>query len=157
MNDSRANILEILEKRHITPVIIQHPPVFTCEEADAYTPDPAAGLKSLVLETASKLHIACVVLGNQRVDFKALQVLVGERVHMMPEELACNFVGCDKGAIPPFGHSQAMPIYADNELLKHSILYFNPGKNTETMGIEKDDFVNIFSEYGAVFSQITKV
>lgn len=156
MNNAYFNIRKILEEKNITPVIIQHPPVFTCEEADMYTPDPAAGLKSLVLETASKLHVVCIVLGSQRVDFKALQGLIGERVHMMPEDLACDFVGCEKGSIPPFGHRYAMPIYADNALLARPVLYFNPGKNTETIGITKDDFVAILEQYRAVFAQIAR-
>lgn len=156
MNNAHANIVRILEEHAIHPFVIQHPPVYTCEEADLYTPEPAAGLKSLMVETSLKARFVCVLLGNQRVDFKTLQTLIGKRIHMVPEETACDFAGCDRGAIPPFGHAQEVPIYVDNAILAYPILYFNPGKNTETMGIAKDDFVEILLNNRAIFSDIAQ-
>lgn len=156
MSNAHANITRILKEHAIHPIVIQHPPVYTCEEADLYTPDPTAGLKSLLLETSSQAKSVCVLLGNQKVNFKALQTLIGKRVHMVPEDLACDFIGCDKGAIPPFGHAQLIPIYVDNAILTYPMVYFNPGKNTETMGIKIHDFIAILIKNRAVFFDISQ-
>lgn len=156
MSNAHANIVRILEEHAIRPIAIQHPPVYTCEEADLYTPEPAAGLKSLMVETPSKIKIICVLLGNQRVDFKVLQTLTGKRVRMVPEGIACDFAGCDRGAIPPFGHAQEVPFYVDNAVLAYPILYFNPGKNTETFGIKIHDFISLLLKSHAVFYDISQ-
>lgn len=156
MNRAYNNIQTILNEGKIVPETITHPPVLTCEEADAFTPDPKAGLKSLVLQTKSNIKAVCVLLGDQRVDFKAVQNLIGERVSMMPEEDACDYIGCSKGAIPPFGHAQPLAIYVDKAVLDHSVVYFNPGINTETMGLRKDDFLKVLEDHHAVFTTISK-
>ena len=157
MNRAYNNIQAMLKEGGIVPETITHPPVLTCEEADAFTPDPKAGLKSLVLQTKSRTNVAvCVLLGDQRVDFKAVQNLMGGRVSMMPEEDACDYVGCSRGAIPPFGHAQPLAIYVDNAVLDHPVVYFNPGINTETMGLKKDDFFRVLEWHHAVFATISK-
>lgn len=154
---SYLNINTILAQYSVIPKIISHPPVFTCEEADRYTPNPECGIKTLLLKTASGKYIACVITGRDRLDLDVIKMIVNtKKLSFIPPELAYLISGSEQGSIPPFGHRETVAIIMDTYLKDLREIYFNPGINTETYGLSGVDFQKIMKAKGTLLENISK-
>lgn len=156
MTVARNNIDAILADAGVLVEKIEHPPVFTCEEADKYTPNPTEGIKTLLAKTKSSAWLACVLRGNQRLDFKAIQKITGEKAKFATQEEAVEIIGCEPGAIPPFGQKNKVQILVDTRVFDGKNIYFNPGVNTRTYGISVDDFRRIITNQQAIVGEIAQ-
>jgi len=157
MSESLEKIDATIAAMSITDVEkIDHPPVYTCEAADAYTPNPAAGLKSILMATRSKVWMVCVLLGSQRVDTKKVKTLMGGKVQFATAEEAVQVIGCEAGSVPPFGHKTTVRILVDPAVEGMERVYFNPGVNTKTYGLAMPDFRRIVEHCGGTFTDIAE-
>lgn len=156
MSDALNRINEILDAVGVVHVEkIEHPPVYTCEEADAYTPDPTAGLKSILVTTRKGRWAVCVLLGKQRLDARKVKDVIGSKIQFAKAENAVELLGCEPGSIPPFGHKTTVAIFVDPEVRKMGCVYFNPGVNTQTYGLTMSDFEKILAHCSGKFIDIS--
>jgi len=122
-------IIQLLEKERIKYEVVDHEPVYTNPAmAEALGVSEAQTVKSLVLTTKEKKMVVFVMPGNKKVDWKAAaKIAETKKVGFAKPEAVSEFVGCEVGCVPPFGHLTNIPIYLDGELMHQSSVYFNPG------------------------------
>ncbi len=122
-----------------------HPPVFTCEEAERLVPDmPAARTKNLFLrDRKGRRHFLVVVGYEKAVDLKALTSLLGVRKlgFASPERLK-RYLGVDAGSVSILGlvndADQAVEVIVDEGLWGAETLRCHPLVNTSTLVISRD-------------------
>lgn len=123
-----------------------HPPVFTCEEADRLVPElPAAKTKNLFLrDKKGRRHFLVVVGYEKAVDLKALSALmgVGGLSFASPERLK-KYIGVDPGAVTILGlvHdvNGEVGVIIDEGLWDAAAFRCHPLVNTSTLVISKEN------------------
>jgi Cys-tRNA(Pro) deacylase len=122
-------IIHMLEDQKIDYEEYEHEPVFTNPAmAEALGVNESQTVKSLVLTTKEKKMVVFVMPGNKKIDWKAAAKTAGtKKVGFAKPEAVSEFVGCEVGCVPPFGHVTYLPIFLDGELMHEKDVYFNPG------------------------------
>lgn len=130
-------IIQMLDQNGIQYDEHKHEPVFTNPAmAEALGVDEAQTVKSLVLTTKEKKMVVFVMPGNKKIDWKAAAKTAGtKKVVFAKAEAVSEFVGCEVGCVPPFGHLTKLPIFLDGELMHQSTVYFNPGVHDKSFKV----------------------
>jgi Ala-tRNA(Pro) deacylase len=130
-------IVQMLEKHGIDYEVQEHEPVFTNPAmAVALGVSESQTVKSLVLSTKEKKMVVFVMPGNKKVDWKTAAKTAGtKKVGFAKPEAVSEFVGCEVGCVPPFGHLTELPIYLDGELMHQKFVYFNPGVHDKSFKV----------------------
>jgi len=100
------DIYQFLTENNIPYERYDHPPVFTCEEADRLVPElPAAKTKNLFLRDRRGRRHFLVVVGYEKViDLKGLSPLLGvSKLSLASSERLKRFLGVDPGAVTILG------------------------------------------------------
>lgn len=134
-------IVKELTKKQIPYTLTEHEPVTTSQEAATVRDvDIAAGAKAILLYADEKPHMV-VVPGDKKIDIKAFKTTLQAReVRMATPDEVESVMSVRIGAVPPFGHFQRIPIYADESLRVNSIIYFNPGRHDRTISMAQTDW-----------------
>ncbi len=140
------DIYRFLSKHSIDYERHDHPPVFTCEEADRLVPElPAAKTKNLFLRDKKGLQHFIVLVGYEKaVNLKALSSLlgIGGLGFASPERLK-KYLGVDPGAVSILGlvHDAGgeVDVIIDEGLWQASAFRCHPLVNTSTLVIPKED------------------
>lgn len=122
-----------------------HPPVFTCEEAERLVPDmPATRTKNLFLRDRSGQRHFLVVVGYEKaVDLKALCPLLGvSKLGFASPARLKRYLGVDPGAVSILGLvndlDKAVEVIVDESLWGANALRCHPLVNTSTLVISRD-------------------
>lgn len=150
-----VDIYRYLSKHGIDYVRHDHPPVFTCEEADRLVGDlPGAKTKNLFLrDKKGRRHLLIVVGYEKTVDLKALSSIlgIGGLGFASPERLK-KYLGVDPGAVTVLGlvHDQAkeVGVVVDEGLWKASAFRCHPLVNTSTLVISKENLERFLDRTG---------
>jgi len=133
--------LKILYKEH------EHPPFFTCEEADLFYADLEAGkTKNLFLRNGKGNKHFLVLLESQKsLDIRQFGESISEKgLGFASEERLERYLGLKKGSVSPFGlihdTNHEVTVYVDNDIISHDFLLFHPNRNTATLEISREDF-----------------
>jgi Ala-tRNA(Pro) deacylase len=124
--------------------VLEHPPVFTSEEAARVrgTP-PEAGAKALVMRAEARF-VQLVLPGDRRVDNTRLRAILGTRkLRFATAEELQTLTGCQAGAVPPFGNLFDLPVYVDEPLATRETIAFNAGSHTVSFTMRGADFVRL--------------
>jgi Ala-tRNA(Pro) deacylase len=140
------DILEFLANHGIPYRRCDHPPVFTCEEAERLVPDlPGAKTKNLLLrDKRGRRHFLVVVGYEKTVDLGALatQLQVKGLRLASPERLR-RFLGLDPGSVTILGlvHDRRgeVELVVDQALWKADAFRCHPLVNTATLVIARPD------------------
>jgi Ala-tRNA(Pro) deacylase len=123
-----------------------HPPVFTCEEAERLVPDvPAAKTKNLFLrDRKGRRHFLVVVGYEKAVDLKALTSLLGvSKLGFASPARLKRHLGVDPGSVSILGLvndvDQAVEVIVDEDLWGAEAFRCHPLVNTSTLTIPRDD------------------
>ncbi len=141
------SIYDILADLDIEYEKIDHPAVFTVEEAEKYDSEIDAGkCKNLFLRNyKGDSHYLLIAESTKKIDLKKLSSLINEKKlsFATPERLS-EHLGLTPGSVSPFGLindiSKSVRVLIDESLLKHEKLSFHPNINTSTLIIKTDDF-----------------
>jgi len=123
-----------------------HPPVFTCEEAERLVPDmPAAKTKNLFLrDRKGRRHFLVMVGYEKAVSLKALTSLLGvSKLGFASPARLKRYLGVDPGSVSILGLvndvDQAVEVIVDEGLWSADALRCHPLVNTSTLAISRDD------------------
>ncbi len=128
-----------------------HPPVFTCEEADRLVPDsPGAKTKNLFLrDKKGRRHLLVVVGYEKTVDLKALSSLVciNNLSFASPKRLK-KYLCVEPGAVTVLGVindlNKEVEVIIDKDLWNSNAFRCHPLVNTSTLAISKENLKRIF-------------
>jgi Ala-tRNA(Pro) deacylase len=123
-----------------------HPPVFTCEEADRLVPPlPAAKTKNLFLRDRKGRHHFLVVVAYEKVvDLKALSSLLGvSKLSLGSAERLNRYLGVDPGAVTILGvandRNREVEVIVDESLWNSRAFRCHPLVNTSTLVISSEN------------------
>jgi len=149
---------EALERRlaelAIETVTVEHPPVFTVEEARALRGEIAGGhCKNLFLKDKKDAIWLVVSLEETDVDLKRLPAMIGSaRLSFGRPELLIQVLGVEPGSVTPFAlindAERLVNVVLEAEMMRHDILNYHPLVNSATMSIAASDLVKFIRACG---------
>ena len=96
--------------------------------------------KSLVF-TVDGAPVMVVASGANRVDERKLAALAGGRVRRADADTVRRATGYTIGGVPPLGHDTTLPIWVDEDLLRHALLYAAAGVPECVFPLTPDDLL----------------
>ena len=154
MAATRQELAEYLEKLGIAVTTIEHPPVFTVEEARTLRGEIAgAHSKNLFLKDKKDAVFLVVAPEEGNVDLKTLHhKLSAGRFSFGSAELMLELLGVAPGAVTAFGvinDKQArVNVVLDAGLMQNAILNCHPLVNTMTTSIPREGLLKFFAATG---------
>lgn len=140
-----TELFESLKNLGIETTTIDHPAVFTTEEAANHCAHlPGAHCKSLFLKDRKGALWLVVTLEHRRLDMKALQELLGAaRLSFGKPDLMAKILGVTPGSVTPFAlindTEQQVAVALDREMMAAEIANYHPLTNTMTTSITPPD------------------
>ena len=135
-----------LDELNIPYDVVEHPAVYTTDEADVYI-EVREGVrtKSLFLTNKKKTAFYLLVMDEaKRLDMDAFKALAGEsRMRFAPEESMLEKLGLTPGSVSLFGllndAQHEVKVYLDKEMLSEKVITFHPNDNTKTLFLSMED------------------
>lgn len=153
--EQEKEVYQVLKNLNIPYERVEHPPVFTCEEADSYIEDlSGVRSKSLFLTIKRKAVYYLVIMdGVKHLDIGALSEMIGEKhVSFASEEKLEQQLSTSSGMVSIFGliHNEArnVQVIVDRELMSKNHITFHPNINTVTIQITIADMLHFVDEMG---------
>lgn len=138
------NIYHFLEQHGIGYERHDHPPVFTCEEAERLVPDiPAAKTKNVFLrDRPGRRHFLVVVGYEKSVDLKALAPLLeASKLSLGSPERLARHLGVEPGSVTILAlandTARAVEVVFDEPIAAADSLRCHPLVNTATLAISQ--------------------
>ena len=94
-------------------------------------------VKSLVFVADGKPVVA-LVSGANRLDESRLAAVAGRPVTKADAETARTATGYSIGGVPPFGHTNELPVFMDRDLLGHAVVWAAAGRPDSVFEIQPD-------------------
>lgn len=129
---------------------LDHPPVFTVDEARRYKGDlPGAHTKNLFLrdKPGKRMWLVCVQ-ADRDVDLRALPERIGAkpRLSFGSEERLMRYLGVTAGAVSPLAvindPGRVVQVVLDRVLLAAEIVNLHPLDNAKTTALAPDDLLH---------------
>ena len=153
-----TDIYALLSEHHIPYVRVDHPPVYTCEEAERLVPPlPGVHTKNLFLrDSKGRQHFLVVVGWEKQVDLKALAaVLKLPKLGMASPERLRKHLGVEPGAVTMLGivndQQRAVEVVIDTQIWQTPALHCHPLVNTATLAIACEDLKRLFAVCGTPY------
>jgi Ala-tRNA(Pro) deacylase len=134
---------------------VQHPPVFTVEQAGALRGRIAGGhTKNLFLRDKKYAIYLVVAPEDAEIDLKGLHRLLGAngRFSFGSSDLLREVLGVEPGAVTPFAAINdaqgRVTVVLDAAMMEHETLNYHPLVNTMTTSISRDDLVKFLESTG---------
>lgn len=149
-----ARLKKLLDSEQVKYVSMSHSPAFTAQEIAASAHVSGAGLaKSVVVKLDGELALV-VLPATMMVDLDRLGEVTGVGAAELAgeEEFERLFLGCELGAMPPFGNLYDMDTWVDASLTEQSEIAFNAGSHTELIRMAYADFARLVEPRVVEFS-----
>jgi Ala-tRNA(Pro) deacylase len=150
-----STIYDVLEALHIPFIKIDHPAVFTVEEASKVKMKIDAGeCKNLFLRNRKgDAHYLFVVESTRPVDLKKLAAHLGEKsLSFASPERLMQHLAVTPGSVSPFAlindTDHVVRVLIDSGLFQHEKIGFHPNINTATLIVSRDDFKKFLDSLG---------
>lgn len=148
-------IYSLLDQLAIPYQRVDHPPVFTCEEASKLLPDlPAAKTKNLFLRDPKSERLFLVVSPEERrVDLKALAAMLGvKRLSFGSPEQLDAVLGLTPGSVTLLAmvrdREKAVELVVDEAIWQAEQVQCHPLVNTATLIVRLDDVRRLLAHLG---------
>jgi len=147
-------LLAYLDELGIDHDTVDHPPVYTVEEAKRLRGTlPGANCKSLFLKNKKGQMWLLVVSEDHRVDLARLADSLGsKRLSLASPRRLMEHLGVIPGAVSPFAvindPAAEVAVVVAADVLRHETLNFHPLVNHRTTAISSDDFLRFLEATG---------
>ena len=85
--------------------------------------------------------ILVIASGTNRVNEKAVQALVGEKIGKADADTVRRLTGYVIGGVPPLGHAQALITYVDQDLLQYAQIWAAAGHPNAVFALTGEELV----------------
>ena len=143
-----------LDQLGIAHRTVEHPPVFTVEEAKALRGNlPGHHIKNLFLRNKKEEMWLVVALEDRAIDLKRLgEVLGAGRLSFGSADLLRELWGVEPGSVTPFGAvndtGKRVTVVLDAAMMKETTINYHPLINTMTNSIGLDYLVRFLEASG---------
>jgi Cys-tRNA(Pro)/Cys-tRNA(Cys) deacylase len=140
----QERLLEILNEQSVTYEPFEFTEsVHTVDQAvDATKSSYDQVIKNVVLKGKSGSYFVVTVKGADRLDFKRLEEIVGEKVRMAKPDEVLEYVGYPVGGVPSFG-VDGVKYFVDEEVMSQKMIYTSGGDDRSLIGIAPLDMVKV--------------
>lgn len=137
-------IIGLLNSSHLQYQLLEHEPVYTCDQASQVRDLPASmGMKTLLIKT-NKSYVLVVLPGNKKLDSKKLKKTIGvSDLSFARPEIVKEIMGCEVGACYPFGQLLDLQTIVDPKIKSSTAVAFNPGRHDRTIIMNSADYLSI--------------
>ena len=153
-----TDLYHFLGEHQIPYVRVDHPPVYTCEEAERLVPAlPGVHTKNLFLrDSKGRRHFLVVVGWEKQVDLKALAGLLQvSKLGMASPERLRKYLDVEPGAVTVLGvvndPQHAVEVVIDIPIWQAPALHCHPLVNTATLAIASEDLERLFKLCGTPY------
>jgi len=150
-----TDIYQFLAERGIAYERVDHPAVYTSEEAERLVPPlPGVHTKNLFLrDEKGRRHVLVVIDHRKSVNLKALSSLLGlSRLSFASADRLKKHLGIEAGAVSVLAIINdvegAVEVVVDEEVWKADVLQCHPLVNTSTLAIRRSDVERILEITG---------
>lgn len=147
------NIKQLLQQLQIDYIEYQHPPLFTCEDADRYfVSREGLRLKNLFLrDNYGRRHFLLLTRHDKSVDLKQLsRDLNISRLGFASNERLDKYLKVKSGSVSLLALANdtdnAVEFWVDREIWHHQLFLAHPLVNTQTLALHKTD-IQRFAQY----------
>lgn len=161
MNTAYKDIANLLQQLSIPFDIVEHPPVFTTEEADRFIEGiEGARTKSLFLTNKKKTVFYLLIMDDaKRLDMAHFKEIVGEsRIKMASAESLLEKTKLTPGSVSIFGLlnniEKDIHVYFTKEVLSEARMSFHPNDNTKTLFLATTDLLKVVETLGYTYTII---
>src|SRR5258708_851621 len=148
-------IQEFLDENAMKYHTIHHPPAFTAQEIAALAHVPGRSMaKTVAVKLDGKLVLA-VVPAMKYVDLMRVREATGATQAELATEndFYDRFMGCEIGAMPPFGNLFGMETFVDRNLAAQPQIAFNAGSHTDVITMSFADYTRLTHPHLAELAQ----
>lgn len=155
----RMDIYDFLDQHGIAYERYDHPPVYTCDEANELCPDmpaQAAKTKNLFLrDKKGKRHLLVTVRDEKAVDLKALKQQLGlSTISFASPERLWTYLNLEPGSVTLLGvfndPNHAVEVIIDTAVWQAEAVRCHPLVNTSTLVIPQQHLRRFFEATGHV-------
>jgi len=150
-----AGILDYLTRHGIAYERVEHPPVFTCEEAERLRPGMAGvSTKNLFLRDEKETRFFLLMTAcEKRADLRELgRRLNAKKLHLGSEERLGELLGLTRGAVTVLGLAndtgRRVEVLVDEEVWPAEAFLCHPMVNTATLVQDKNGLERFFALTG---------
>jgi len=154
MLNTEAELYNFLDQHGFIYQRIEHPPVFTCEQADQYRPDlPGVSTKNLFLRDKKRRFYLVMTACEKKLDLKKLgQALNATKLHFGSEESLLDLLRLTPGSVTVLGlvndQRHQVELWIDQEIWQAEYFLCHPLVNTATLVLSKADLLRFFDLTG---------
>lgn len=148
-------IYDYLKDQNVTFERYDHPPVYTCEEANRLIPNlPGTKTKNLfVRDKKGKRHFLVIVSDEKQVDLEGLAERIGStRLSMGSPERLKKYLGVEPGAVSVLAivndREGAVEVVFDQSLWKGEAFQCHPLVNTSTLVVSREGIQKLLESSG---------
>ncbi len=140
------NIKDYLKNLNIEFKTFNHPPLFTCEQADLYNKDiKGIHSKNLFLKNKKATNYYLIIIpANEKLNLKEFESLLNEKLTFANEEELKDILNLTTGAVSPFGlindKDNKIILIINKKVWNSDFVSFHPNINTETLELVGIDF-----------------
>jgi Ala-tRNA(Pro) deacylase len=149
------DLFAFLDRLAIRRASVQHPPLFTVEEARALRGTiPGGHTKNLFLKDKKGALYLVVALEDAVIELKSLHRHLGAngRFSFGSAELLREALGVEPGVVTPFAAindtSGRVAVVLDAAMMEHPTLNYHPLRNTMTTSIAREDLIRFLEATG---------
>lgn len=147
-------VFQELENRQINYKVINHPAVYTTEEANQYLNGLGfARVRNLFLDNKDNYFLV-MIDDRKRLNMKQLRDQLQTRRFTFADEKALeNIMGVHSGSVSPFNlindHQRQVKVVMDQSILdENEFIGCHPNDNTKTVVLRIDDLLNLIKKWG---------
>jgi Ala-tRNA(Pro) deacylase len=154
MLNTEAQLLELLDTQKIAYQRIEHPPVYTCEEAERLRPKlPAVSTKNLFLRDRQGTFYLLMTACEKKLDLKKVGNLISaSKLHFASEEMLSELLGLTRGSVTVLGlindAGHRVQLWIDAEIWRQDSFLCHPLVNTATLLLSKSSLEHFFELCG---------
>ena len=147
-------LLEFLDAQHIPYQRVEHPPVYTCEEAERLRPKlPGVSTKNLFLRDRQGAVYLVVTACEKKLDLKKLgQQMGAAKLHFGSEDKLWEVLGLTRGSVTVMGlindTEHRVQLWVDAEIWQQDNFLCHPLVNTATLLLSKSSLERFFELCG---------
>ena len=156
--DPYQQVANKLQELGIIFDVVEHPPVFTTEQADSYIEGmEGVRTKSMFLTNRKKTQYYLLIMDDKkRLDMDDFKVQVGaDRIRMASLDSLAEKMTLPAGTVSPFGllnnKEKDILVYFDKDIVSEDIMTFHPNTNEKTIFIKSKDLFRFLESIGFTY------
>lgn len=148
LEEKSMKVIQVLEDNNIKYELYEHEPIFSYEVAEIVSKRlgfTGTESKSLFLKGKSDKYYVYLTIQGEKVDFKEVKNLIGEKISICSSEEMTQVIKCYPGCVSPFGHSKDIALIIDSKVFEQEKIIFSPGLPNKTVIIFSKDLRDVLN------------